>query len=85
MLRNPNAWGLFVKIRSFLRGYLPYSYFFIAGNPVDYVSSYPHLGHIINASLSDEDVLFHWPREQCAVFSEKMMHQLLNDNIYYDQ
>jgi hypothetical protein len=33
--------------------------FFIGGNSIDYVDKWPHLGHILNAALSDDDDVEH--------------------------
>jgi hypothetical protein len=47
--------------RRFLYDYLRQCSFYIGNNPIDYVDSFVHLGHIISQQLTDgDDILKRW-------------------------
>ena len=55
MLKNPKCLAFLSKNRRYLSEHIITGLLNIGNNPIEFVHSYSHLGHIINAKLSDDD------------------------------
>jgi len=51
--------AVFPRSKRFLCAQLSKCVFHVDGKPVEFVKSYPHLGHIINAHMDDTEDISH--------------------------
>jgi len=56
--------AVFPRSKRFLYAQLSKCVFYVDGKPVQFVKSYPHLGHIINAHMDDTDDISHRRRSK---------------------